>query len=113
MKIFVDIDDTICYYNRDREKMQYDRAIPKKENIEKVNRLFMEGHEITYWTSRGTETGIDWEDVTRNQLCKWGALHHHLQMGKPFYHMFIDDRSINSLWDWDEYSLKKIIDSHK
>lgn len=113
MIIYVDIDETICRYEGDRSAMHYDQAIPIPENIAKVNKMYEDGHEITYWTSRGAVTGVDWYDVTKKQLIDWGANHHQLIMKKPFYHMFIDDRSINSLWDWDENSLKRIADSHK
>lgn len=113
MIIYVDIDDTICYHKGDRKAMKYEDAFPIQKNIDKVNKLYNQGHEITYWTSRGAGTGIDWTDVTKAQLKKWGAKYHHLIVKKPFYHMFIDDRSINSLWDWDETSLKRIEDTHK
>ena len=56
MKIYVDIDETICYYNNER---YYPDAKPIKDRIEKINKLFEEGNEITYWTARGTVTGID------------------------------------------------------
>ena len=56
MKIFVDIDETICFYDGDRN---YRDAIPNKENIAKINKLYDEGHDITYWTARGSVTKID------------------------------------------------------
>ena len=75
MKIYVDIDDTICYYDEiviTREKgKDYSSAKPYKERIEKINKLYDEGHEITYWTARGTMTGIKWFNVTLKQLKEW------------------------------------------
>ena len=51
MKIYVDIDETICFYNGERN---YPDAVPNMDNIAKINKLYDEGHEITYWTARGT-----------------------------------------------------------
>jgi hypothetical protein len=114
MIIYVDIDETICHYPTGvSSKMEYDKAVPIMSNIEKVNRMYSDGHTITYWTSRGVMTGINWRELTEAQLARWGALYHRLEMNKPFYHLFIDDRSINSLWDWDETSIKKIELTHK
>lgn len=98
MKIFVDIDETICYHNdNDKSKARdYNLAMPKKENIKAVNKMFDDGHEITYWTARGSQTGIDWYDLTKQQLNNWGAKHHNLILGKPAYDIYIDDKSINT-----------------
>ena len=46
----VDVDETICTYG---EKRRYDLAIPLKENIAKINKLYDEGWYIIYWTARG------------------------------------------------------------
>lgn len=97
MKIFVDIDDTICYYEGDDKKnLDYNKAKPYESRIQKVNKLFDEGHVIIYWTARGTKTGIRWFHVTQKQLNDWGAKYHELRMGKPNYDLFIDDKNINS-----------------
>lgn len=94
MKIYVDIDETICYYESDRD---YNLALPILKNIEKINKLYDEGNEITYWTARGTVTGIDWYSVTYNQLEEWGCKWHHLSVGeKPAYDLLICDKAINS-----------------
>ena len=53
MRIFVDIDGTICetpWYNG---AWDYKGAYPNKLHIEKINKLFDEGNEIVYWTARG------------------------------------------------------------
>ena len=49
MRIFVDIDETICFYDG-VDRLGYKNAIPNVENINKINKLYNEGHEITYWT---------------------------------------------------------------
>jgi hypothetical protein len=91
MKIYVDIDETICFYDGERE---YPNAVPSKENIAKINKLYDEGHEITYWTARGTVTGFNWFKVTQEQLSKWGCKYHHLSVGyKPAYDLLICDKT--------------------
>tara|TARA_Y100000389_G_scaffold202016_1_gene246217 strand:- start:1282 stop:1590 length:309 start_codon:yes stop_codon:yes gene_type:complete len=97
MKIFIDIDDTICYYTKkDKSKMDYSKAIPYISRITKINKLYDEGHEIIYWTARGTITQKLWFNVTYDQLKNWGCKFHELRMGKPAYDLFIDDKNINS-----------------
>jgi len=70
------------------------RHIPAR--IEKINDLYRQGNYITYWTARGTMTGINWFAVTQQQLDRWGCLYNELRMGKPAYDLFIDDKNINS-----------------
>ena len=48
MKIFVDIDETICFYEG---KRNYPNAKPNLANIKKINTLYDNGNEITYWTA--------------------------------------------------------------
>ena len=95
MKIFVDIDNTICFYN-EKNTTNYSNAIPYKNRIKKINELYDEGNIIVYWTARGTVTQISWFDITYNQLKNWGCKFHELRMGKPAYDLFIDDKNINS-----------------
>ena len=91
MIIYVDIDETICYYDGKRE---YDLALPIKENIEKINRLFEEGNQITYYTARGSVTKIDWYETTKEQLDEWGCKYHNLSVGeKPHYDLLICDKT--------------------
>jgi hypothetical protein len=93
MKIYVDIDETICSYLEER---RYPLAVPILKNIKKINKLYDEGHWIVYWTARGTTTGIDWGELTRNQLAEWGAKYHECRLGKPDYDLFICDKAINT-----------------
>ena len=53
MKIFVDIDDTICYYEGETD---YKLAKPYYDRIEKINKLYKDGNTIVYWTARGSVT---------------------------------------------------------
>ena len=94
MIYYVDIDETICTY--EGVKREYPNAHPIRENIEKINRLYDEGHTVVYWTARGSTTGIDWTDLTLSQLEKWGAKYTEARLGKPDYDVFICDKAINT-----------------
>jgi hypothetical protein len=98
MNIFVDIDDTICFYkdnfNKSPLKRNYKDAIPNFVNIEKINILYQENNHITYWTARGSVTKIDWFKITENQLNQWGCKYHSLSVGeKPAYDLLICDKT--------------------
>ena len=97
MIIYIDIDNTICL---SPDKPDYTNATPIVENIEKANKLYDEGHTIVYWTARGTKTGINWSDITKNQFKEWGVKYHDLKFGKPYYDLFIDDKNMN-VKDWN------------
>ena len=91
MKIYVDIDETICFYDGERI---YPKAIPHFENIAKINKLYDEGNVIIYWTARGAITKIDWTEVTTKQLKLWGCKYHELKMNhKPDYDLLICDKT--------------------
>lgn len=97
MIIYVDIDDTICTYaDGHRDLLDYSLAIPIDKRISAINKLYDLGHTIVYWTARGASSGIDWTDVTKNQLEIWNCRYHKLRMDKPAYDLFIDDKNINS-----------------
>ena len=98
MNIFVDIDNTICFYedglDKFSRKRNYENAKPSLANIEKINILYDKGNKIKYWTARGYVTGIDWYDITKSQLDKWGCKYHHLSVGeKPAYDLLICDKT--------------------
>jgi len=93
--IFIDIDGTICQ----TEGTNYEEAIPIRENVSKVNRLFERGNRIVMWTARGAVSGIDWREVTERQLREWGVKHHELRLDKPAFDLFIDDKNLNTK-DW-------------
>ncbi len=90
-KIYVDIDETICFYEG---KRIYEQAVPNVKNISKINNLYEQGHEITYWTARGSVTGLDYYDLTIKQIEEWGCKYHDLQVGnKPPYDLLICDKT--------------------
>jgi len=92
MIIYVDIDETICFY--DGVEREYENAIPHKKNIEKINKLYDEGNHIKYYTGRGSVTKINHYDLTKRQLNEWGCKYHELSTGeKPHYDLLICDKT--------------------
>ena len=92
MIYIIDIDDTICKTtNKD-----YENSVPYQARINKINELYLQGHEIHYWTARGTSSGIDWLPLTVLQLDSWGCMYHSVKVGKPSYDAWIDDKAFNS-----------------
>ena len=94
MIVYVDIDETICFYSGKRE---YPLAKPIPNRIKKINELYEQGNTIVYWTARGCTTKIDWTDLTTRQLKEWGAKYHELKMNhKPHYDLLICDKATNT-----------------
>ena len=91
MIYYIDIDNTIC----DSPTLDYCLATPIPERIAKINALYDEGHEIVYWTARGSGTGIFWGILTERQLKEWGCKYHQLKFGKPLFDLLVDDRAMN------------------
>ena len=62
-----------------------------------VRQFYEKGDYIIYWTARGSVSGIDLKEFTKNQLKEWGAKYHDLDVGKkPHFDMYICDKSYNS-----------------
>ncbi len=92
-RIFVDIDETICYYKGERI---YQEAIPVPSRIAQINQLYEEGNYIVYWTARGIRSGIDYNALTKQQLTEWGCKFHEVSVGeKPHFDLLIDDKVQN------------------
>jgi capsule biosynthesis phosphatase len=101
MKYIVDIDGTIC---NSVSNGNYGEANPIASRIEKINKLYDEGHTIVYLTARGMGRYGDNADLaqkmfyelTANQLDEWGCKYHKIMLGKPSGDYYIDDKGINS-----------------
>ena len=91
-KIIVDIDGTICT----KTDGEYHLAKPFHDRIAKLNSLKNHGHEIHYWTARGSGSGKDWRELTKKQLDEWGCLYDSWSCGKPSYDIWIDDKAFNA-----------------
>jgi histidinol phosphatase-like enzyme len=91
MKIYVDIDGTICKTKGNN----YQEAKPIVKNIAKINKLHDAGHQIYYWTARGNTTGLNLRKFTERQLQDWNCKYTELSvMRKPSYDYLIDDRTL-------------------
>ena len=93
--LIFDIDGTIC-----TQELDYSKAQPIQEVIDKLNKKYDEGFKIVLFTARGTETGIDWSEVTAAQLKQWKVSYHDLIFGKPAGLQYIDDKGIN-VYQWE------------
>jgi hypothetical protein len=90
LTIYVDIDGTICHTNGS----DYVNSTPLYDNIDKVNKLYNEGHCIIYWTARGRKSNIDHTKLTREQLMHWGCKYEDVIMNdKPSYDLLICDKT--------------------
>ena len=100
-----DIDGTICTNTYG----EYQKATPFVNRISSVNNLYNSGNIIKLFTARGTTTGKDWFQFTKNQLESWEVLYHELILGKPEADFFIDDKACNDkywLWEENNFELK-------
>ena len=94
MTYVFDIDGTICTHNGD-----YQQAKPILKRIARINKLYDQGHIIHFLTARGmgrskNESPLLFEQLTQEQLQKWGVNYHELFMGKPAGDLYIDDKGI-------------------
>ena len=95
MIYMVDIDQTICMTPYTDGQHRYGLATPLKHRIEEINKLYDQGHTIKYWTARGSGSGIDWTELTTQQLNDWDCKFHEVRVGKPSYDIWIDDKAIS------------------
>tara|TARA_B100001250_G_scaffold169750_1_gene146209 strand:- start:42904 stop:43200 length:297 start_codon:yes stop_codon:yes gene_type:complete len=91
----IDVDGTLCT----KSEKDYTKAMPYKERIETVNKLYEEGNEIIIFTARGSLTGENWEDLTKKQLKDWNLKYSKLIFGKPGADYYIDDKAVD-LFNW-------------
>ncbi len=96
MKIYVDIDGTICNTFKLDNQWDYNKSIPIQKHINKINELYDNGSTIIYWTARGSNSGKNWYDFTHKQLNSWGCKFHKLICGKEkgSFDLVVDDKSV-------------------
>lgn len=73
----------------------YTACEPIPGRVEKINRLYDEGHTIIIYTARGATTGINWFTTTYEHLLRMGLKFSELRMGKFNYDVWVDDKAIN------------------
>jgi hypothetical protein len=89
-----DLDGTLCTNTYG----DYEKAEPFHQRIKKLNDLYHDGNHIIIVTARGATTGIDWFNLTKNQLETWGVKYHDLYVGRKLhYDLIVDDKAINDL----------------
>jgi len=86
-----DIDGTLCTNTNG----EYEKAEPYPDIIARVNALYRSGHRIVLNTARGSTTGMDWRELTQDQLRSWGVTYHELLLGKPAADIYIDDKAMD------------------
>ena len=88
-----DLDGTLCH----AEFPDYTKAVPIWPNIEKVRRLYAEGHQIVIDTARGSGSPRNWYLMTALQLKEWNVPYHELRCGiKVVADIYVDDRGVNA-----------------
>ena len=100
MRYVVDIDGTICSITNG----DYEESVPYNHAIDKINRLYDDGHTVVYFTARGmgrtngsaTEAEAMFRMITEQQLQSWGCKYNELILGKPSGDVYIDDKGVNS-----------------
>ena len=93
MKYVIDIDGTIC-----EEVGKVIGRKPYKGRIEKINKLYDEGHIIVYITARGLKSGRGeqyYRPITEQQLKEWGCKYHELIFKSHDVDVLVDDRSVH------------------
>lgn len=92
-----DLDGTLCTIDKGPLGLKdYGKAIPIKERITKVNRLYDEGHLIKIESARGAQTDQEWKEFTKQQLDMWGLKYHVLRVGVKLHaNYYVDDKGIN------------------
>ena len=96
MTYVFDIDGTICT----KTDGDYKNALPIKNRIIKINKLYDEGNTIHFLTARGMGRSDNaaayadraFRELTEKQLCDWGVKYHRLFLGKPAGDIYIDDK---------------------
>ena len=58
--------------------------------------MYDNGHEVHYWTARGANSGKNWDKLTIKLLEAWNVKYTSINMGKPHYDVWIDDKAINA-----------------
>lgn len=87
-----DIDGVVAAFNPD---LTYDTSGPNERMIRIINQLYDAGNRIVLFTARGYKTGIDWSEVTKEQMDRWGVKYHELKFGKPNADYYIDDKMLD------------------
>lgn len=86
MKIAFDIDGTVLTQGSPQQDYTDAKLIPEMLSV--VNELYLQGHEIYFFTARHFKYFL----MTKNTLDQVGFLYHGLIMNKPSVDLYIDDK---------------------
>ena len=64
---------------------------------------------ITYYNTQEELSNKCFFTLTFNKLKKYNVKFHELRMGKPAYDLLIDDKALNSIWNWNNESCNSIL----
>ncbi len=98
-----DIDGVIAGF---KVSLDYNMAPPMEEMIRIINKLYDLGNYIVLFTARGYVTGVDWSDVTKAQMKRWGLKYHELIFGKPNADYYVDDKMLDMKFLYDYFGDK-------
>lgn len=105
MRFLIDVDGTVLTQQRPGE---YEKCEPLPGAVEFVNRLFEQGHQVVFFTSRN----FRYMQQTHEQLRRFGFKYHHLDMGKPHGDIIIDDRAVRfESWAETGPAIDKLLDA--
>jgi ribonucleotide monophosphatase NagD (HAD superfamily) len=90
MRYCIDIDGTICH----TAGVDYGNATPIEVAVDKIKLLSEAGNYIILFTARGSLSGQDWSEATKNQLRLWDVPYDELIFGKPAADVYIDDKAL-------------------
>jgi SAM-dependent methyltransferase len=92
-RVCFDLDGVLCDQRTDGA---YDLAVPNVARITEVRRRYYAGEYIIVDSARGSQSGVDWLDITAKQLAVWAVPYHELHVGrKPFADRYVDDRALH------------------
>jgi hypothetical protein len=114
--ICFDLDKVICtnITYKKTNLINYKTSKPIKKSIKVINDLYSRGYKINIFTSRGMTRfkgnlnliNKNLKNLTILQLKKWKLNFHNLYFGKPYYDLFIDDKSLYFKNNWQSNILR-------
>ncbi len=87
-----DIDGVIAEFD---EKLDYANVKPRTDMVNVIKKLHEAGNEIVLHTARGYVTGIDWSEVTKEQMERFGVPYDEIHFGKPNADYYVDDKMMD------------------
>jgi capsule biosynthesis phosphatase len=111
MRIVIDLDKTIAESKKDEQS--YWHLKPNPGVIEKLKQWRLDGHYIIIHTARHMVTCKGDIDLVLERigkltwawLLKWGIPYDELIFGKPYGHVYVDDKALKFEDNWDTITL--------